>query len=54
MVIGRRSTYLPKEKTHGGSIQSEGHYELFNLKEDPFESKNLASTLARRVEADAL
>ena len=35
---------LPKEKAHGGSIQSEGHYELFNLKEDPFESKNLAST----------
>ena len=27
---------LPKEKTHGGSIQSEGHYELFNLKRDPF------------------
>ena len=36
---------LPDVKTTGGRIQFEGgHYELFNLKHDPFESKNLASS----------
>ena len=36
---------LPNEKTHGGSLQTkDGHYELFNLREDPFESTNLASS----------
>lgn len=35
---------LPKEPTTGNRIQVEdGHYELFNLKEDPYESTNLAS-----------
>ena len=36
---------LPQEKTHGGFIQSGGgHYELFNLKEDPFEANNLVKS----------
>ena len=36
---------LPKEKTTGGFIQFDGgHYELFNLKDDPFESNNLADS----------
>lgn len=36
---------LPEVPTHGGFIQFEGgHYELFNLKSDPFEQKNLAET----------
>lgn len=35
---------LPEETTTGGFIQFEGgHYQLFNLAEDPFESTNLAS-----------
>lgn len=34
---------LPKIKAKGGTIQNGGeNYELFNLKEDPFEKKNLA------------
>ena len=34
---------LPGERTTGGRIQfKEGHYELFNLKRDPFESTNVA------------
>ncbi|GAA5506343.1 sulfatase-like hydrolase/transferase [Novipirellula caenicola] len=36
---------LPEEKTTGGFIQFDGgHYELFNLKDDPFESNNLADS----------
>ena len=36
---------LPEVPTHGGFIQSAGsHYELFNLKNDPFEQTNLADT----------
>lgn len=36
---------LPEVPTHGGFIQSAGsHYELFNLKTDPFEQNNLADT----------
>ena len=36
---------LPEEKTTGGFIQFQGgHYELFNLKDDPFESNNLADS----------
>lgn len=35
---------LPEIPTHGGFIQFDGgHYELFNLADDPFESNNLAS-----------
>ncbi len=34
---------LPEVKTTGGFIQFEGgHYQLFNLKEDPYEQNNLA------------
>ncbi len=34
---------LPDVRTHGGFIQFDGgHYELFNLADDPFESNNLA------------
>ncbi len=34
---------LPRIPTHGGHLQYEGgHYELFNLADDPFESNNLA------------
>ena len=34
---------LPEIPTHGGLIQfSGGHYELFHLKEDPFEQDNRA------------
>ena len=33
---------LPGEKSSGGSIQSTSHYQLFNLKEDPFEANDLA------------
>lgn len=36
---------LPEVPTHGGFVQYEGgNYELFNLKTDPFEQKNLAET----------
>lgn len=36
---------LPTEATTGGFIQFDGgHYELFNLANDPFESKNLAGS----------
>ncbi len=35
---------LPEVKTTGGRLQFEGgHYELFDLRKDPFESNNLAS-----------
>ena len=37
--------YLPDVPTHGNLIQSDGaHYQLFNLKSDPFEQNDLAST----------
>ena len=37
--------YLPDVPTTGGSIQAEGvTYQLFNLKDDPFEQKDLATT----------
>ncbi len=37
--------YLPQIKTHGNFIQSSGvHYQLFNLKKDPFEQNDLATT----------
>lgn len=36
---------LPMEKTTGGAIQfKDGNYELFNLRDDPFESTNLVTT----------
>jgi hypothetical protein len=36
---------LPEVPTHGGFIQfAGGNYELFNLKDDPFEQANLADT----------
>ena len=36
---------LPEVPTHGGFIQFDGgHYELFNLKNDPFEQTNLAAS----------
>ena len=36
---------IPDEPTTGGHIQfTGGHYELFNLADDPFESTNLASS----------
>ena len=36
---------LPKTKTTGGYLQFEGgHYQLFNLAEDPFEQNNLADS----------
>ena len=36
---------LPQEPTTGGDIQFEGgHFELFNLAQDPFESTNLADS----------
>ena len=42
---------LPEEPTTGGDIQFEGgHYELFNLAQDPFESKNLADTHPKELE----
>ncbi|MEM8736516.1 MAG: sulfatase [Planctomycetota bacterium] len=41
---------LPDEPTTGGHIQYEGgNYELFNLREDPFEQKDLSSTEKGRV-----
>ena len=42
---------IPEEPTAGGFIQvSGGHYELFNLKEDPFESKNLAAEAPEQLQ----
>jgi len=35
---------LPEIPTTGGYIQCRGHYQLFNLAEDPFESTNLAAS----------
>ena len=36
---------LPNKKTTGGHIQfSDGNYELFNLRDDPFEQKNVAKS----------
>ncbi len=36
---------LPETKTTGGFIQFDGgHYQLFNLKDDPYEQKNLADS----------
>lgn len=36
---------LPEIPTHGGGLQFEGgHYQLFNLKNDPFEQTNLADS----------
>lgn len=36
---------LPEKPTTGGHIQfADGKYELFNLADDPFESKNLAKS----------
>ncbi|MGB1925234.1 MAG: N-acetylgalactosamine-6-sulfatase, partial [Rubripirellula sp.] len=36
---------LPSEKTTGGFLQTkDGHYQLFNLREDPFESTNLVAS----------
>lgn len=41
---------LPNTPSSGGRIQFEGgHYELFNLAADPFESTNLASSRPRRL-----
>lgn len=41
---------LPEIKSSGGRIQFEGgHYELFNLKKDPFESNNQAATQPERL-----
>ena len=38
---------LPDTRTTGGHIQfSDGNYELFNLKEDPFEKDNLVADTA--------
>jgi len=42
---------LPKEETSGGRIQFEGgHYELFDLAEDPYESNNLAEAKPKVLE----
>ncbi len=42
---------LPEEPTTGGHIQFEdGHYELFNLAQDPFESKNLAGSHPKELD----
>ena len=41
---------LPETKTTGGFIQFEGgHYQLFNLADDPFESTNLAKQEPERL-----
>ena len=41
---------LPKISTSGGHIQFEGgHYQLFNLARDPFESTNLANSNPREL-----
>ncbi|MFK7736572.1 MAG: sulfatase-like hydrolase/transferase [Pirellulaceae bacterium] len=43
---------LPQEKTNTGDIQySNGHFELFNLSEDPFEQNDLSATETNRVRA---
>ncbi|MBP83190.1 MAG: N-acetylgalactosamine-6-sulfatase, partial [Verrucomicrobiales bacterium] len=36
-------------KNTGGSIQSKGTYQLFNLAEDPFESTNLTSSSPEKL-----
>ncbi len=37
--------FLPEVPTHGGFLQSAGqHYQLFNLKDDPYEQNDLAAT----------
>ena len=42
---------LPDKPTTGGHIQFEGgHYELFNLAQDPFESKNLAKSNSQELQ----
>ncbi len=42
---------LPKTPTSGGHIQFEGgHHQLFNLADDPFESKNLADAQPQELE----
>lgn len=41
---------LPEVRTHGGFIQfSGGHYELFNLADDPFEATNLADSQPQQL-----
>ena len=41
---------LPEKPTTGGYIQFEGgNYELFNLAQDPFESKNLADSNSQEL-----
>lgn len=41
---------LPQETTTGGAMQSAGkHYELFNLKADPFESTDLSGKKPRKL-----
>jgi arylsulfatase A-like enzyme len=43
---------LPHIPTTGGHIQFQGgHYELFNLAEDPFESTNLAKTHPQKLKS---
>lgn len=42
---------LPEKPTTGGHIQfAGGHYELFNLAQDPFESQNLADSNPRQLQ----
>jgi arylsulfatase A-like enzyme len=42
---------LPEKPTSGGHIQFEGgHYQLFNLADDPFESTNLAESNPQELE----
>ena len=37
--------YLPQVRTHGNFLQSDGQtYQLFNLKDDPYEQRDLASS----------
>ena len=40
---------LPKEPTTGNHIQAGGNYQLFNLKNDPFEQKDLASADPKKL-----
>ena len=40
---------FPDTKNTGGSIQSRGTYQLFNLAEDPFESTNLTSSSPEKL-----
>lgn len=42
--------YLPQTRTHGDLLQSDGaHYQLFNLKNDPFERNDLAASEPARL-----